>query len=137
MAYSESDFQGEFGKWIRREENWGVFGTANFELKICKGKSINPHSAFQEHQLPELWHSKHKFVYHKHSDQSFDKKPFDCSLWVGTPAYVVILFYIPRKQKRFHVIDIDDFIMLMKSSEKPYLTEQQISTVSKQYILCT
>lgn len=135
MAYQESDFQTEFGKWIQKPEQVDYFGTANFELKCLKKKSINIRTDFKDHQLPELWHSKNKHAYQKHSDQSFVKKNWDCSLWVGTPAYVVVLFYVPRKPKRFHVIDIDDFLELDKKVEKDYIKEYEIETKSEVFIL--
>lgn len=135
MAYRESSFQTEFGKWIRKPQQVERFGSANFELKCLKKKSVNPENDFEPHQLPELWHSKHKYVYHKHSDQSMDKKPFDCSLWVGVPGYVVLLFYKPRQPKTFHVIDIDDFLNLAEQTEKPYMKEHEIATVSRQFTL--
>lgn len=135
MAYLERNFQTEFGSWIREPQNVALFGTANFELKLCKKKSINPKNDFQPHQLPELWNSKHNFVYHKMSDQSMDKKPFDCSLWVGAPAYAVIMFYVKGGPKKFHVIDIDDMMNLIESSDTPYLKESQIAEVSTVYNL--
>jgi len=135
MAYQESDFQTAFGSWITEPQHVALFGTSNFELKVCKGKSINPVNDFQPQQLPELWNSKNNFVYHKISDQSLDRKPWDCSLWVGTPAYVVIMFYVPRKPKRFTIIDIDVFLEAVERSEKPYLKQSVIETLGITYAL--
>lgn len=135
MAYTESSFQTEFGRWVTKPEQLAHFGTSNFELKCLKKKSVNPGNDFKDHQLPELYFSKHGHVFHKISDQSFDKKPWDCSLWVRTPGYVVLLFYIPRKPRRFHVIDIDDFNELIEKSETNYIKETEIEKVSQVFVL--
>ena len=134
MSYQESGFQTEFGKWIVKPPNRAHFGTANFELKCIKKKSLSK-SDFEPHQLPELWNSKHYYVYHKHSDQSFGKKPWDCSLWECVPGYAVILFYKERQKKVFHIIDIDDLNELFKKSDKTYLKEEELATVSQQFTL--
>jgi len=98
-------------------------------------KSVNPKSDFQPQQLPMLHKAKHKGLVHKLSDMSAGLKPFDCFKIKG-PAYVAIMFWVPRKRNQtFHIIDIDDFLLLMETHPKPYLKEEDIAAVSTQYTL--
>lgn len=113
-----------------------------FELKLCKGKSIRWDSV-KPHQTEALKKAKHESLYHKIADQTIGnqnmrgkmkfgasrKKPFDC-LNITCPAYVVICFYIPRKQKNFYYIDIDDYLNAWENSEKKSLTEEEAAKLA-------
>ena len=111
----ESNIQTLFG---RKNKAIGVF-----ELKLVKGKSM-PFSAVQEHQLAGLWSAKYDGLYHKISDASYEQKPFDCMNLKGVPAYVVLVWYIPRKRKTAYYITIDTFCQLKDSAGRKSLTEE-------------
>lgn len=127
MSFNERNFATLFGKWVRDKDE---YRTAVFELKCIKKRSINPISDFRPHQLPALYRVKHGCLYHKISDQSVGSKPFDSFKLCEIDAYVVILFYKPRKEKVFHIVDIDDFLTLDSERTTPYITEEEIALVS-------
>lgn len=126
----ERDFQTEFGK---RNKIVGVF-----ELKFCKGKSL-PFSALAEHQEQALLAvSSIKGLHYKIFDSPFFKdpkgrmrftkpKPFDCFFLKGTSAYVVIMFWIPRKKKNVYYIKIDDWLAMKNESNRKSTTEEMAS----------
>ena len=122
----ESNFQSEFSK---RNTLKGVF-----ELKFCKGTSL-PFSSVAEHQEEALLAAsgKGKGLFHKISDSpifSDNKtrftrpKPFDCFLIREYPAYVVIMWWVPRKKKRAYYIHINDWIILKETAERKSITEK-------------
>lgn len=122
----EKDFQRIFGKWIRENE---LDGTAVFELKICKGKSI-PFNALAKHQKENLLHAKHEYCYHKINDAPIysgmktrftNPKPFDCFVIKDVDAYVAIWFYVPyqsKKKRKMVWIDIDIWCELEKELDR-------------------
>lgn len=104
MAYQEKDFQKEFGKMNKLG---GVF-----ELKITKKKSFI-FDWVKPHQIRALTRASSDVgCYHKISDYSPNAKPFDCFNIVNTNAYVVVMFYEPRKNKSVYYIPIDEFLAL-------------------------
>ena len=134
----EKDFQQEFK---RKNDIVGVF-----ELKLCKGKSI-PFKAVADHQLEALKDVQSgDGLYHKISDvpvsytqvqcprcklviktgrqNRFTKpKPFDCFYLRDLPAYIVIMFYEPRKKKRVYYITPEAWEELKNTSERKSATE--------------
>lgn len=110
----EKDLQTLFG---RKNKVHGVF-----ELKIVKGKSM-PFSAVADHQVNALKDVSGTGLYHKISDASYDRKPFDCFFLCDTPAYVVPVWYVPRKRKTAYYIRIDTFLSAWSNSERKSLTE--------------
>jgi sulfur transfer protein SufE len=123
----EKDFQSLFTKWIRDTE---FRSSAAWELKISK-RSAMPFSAVQEHQINKLMQAKHDCVYIKHPDSAMGFKPFDASQVCFGLAYVVILFYEPRKPKKMHWIDIDRFIEEKKTSPRKSLTKERSEIISE------
>jgi hypothetical protein len=136
----EKEFQAMFSTWLAL--NPPEVSTA-YELKICKGKSIGfDHVA--EHQGRDLQKVKKQGIYHKISDSPvswmkgtamrFGKpKPFDC-LWLKGPAYVVVLFYIPRVLKTMVFIDIGDWIAEKNASERKSLTLERAKIIGSKTI---
>jgi len=122
----ESDFQTAFSK-----KNT-IIGC--FELKFCKGKSL-PFSALAEHQEQALSAvSSTKGLFHKITDSPFFKdannkmrftrpKPFDCFFLNDTGAYVVIMFWEPRKKKNVYYIHIEDWIVMRETANRKSVTE--------------
>lgn len=126
----EKDFQTQFGK-----EN---IIEGFFELKICNGRSLR-WDAIKKHQEKALLTATRKGIYHKISDQPVSwtsnktrfnlKKPFDC-LFLHGDAYVVVMFYEPRKKKNVYYILIEDFIEARKKSNKKSFTEEEASEMA-------
>ena len=112
---NERQLTTEFSKLFTPDN---VAGTAAYEFKMVKGAfaldSVKPH------QIEGLLHAK-AGMWHKISDSPIYagnksrftfKKPFD-GVWIrAKEAYVVPVFYIPRKQKIAVLIPIEDFIKL-------------------------
>ena len=133
----EKDFQTEFGK---RNRIHGVF-----ELKFCKGKSL-PFDCLAEHQEKALLDVSHDGLFHKISDfpvfansgARFNRpKPFDCFYLSQTMAYVVIMFWIPRKKKNVYYIKIQDWIRMRDKATRKSATEDMAlksSTIFEDYI---
>jgi len=122
----EKNFQSEFKKNNRM--------TGMFELKLCKGASL-PFSSVKPHQEKALLAATTmEGLYHKLADQPVSAikganvrftlpKPFDCFLVKNTPAYVVIMFYVPRKKKTVYYVPIGDFLEMKDSVKRKSMTE--------------
>lgn len=96
-----------------------------FELKLEKGKSF-AFSKVAEHQVEALLLAETKGLKHKIQDAPIFsgmktrfniKKPCDC-FFLDAPAYVVICFYIPRKEKVCYYLPIKRFIALKDKYER-------------------
>ena len=121
----ESDFQTAF-----RDKNTmpGVF-----ELKFCKGKSL-PFSALAKHQEEALFAaSSPEGLFHKITDQPvfagskvrFTKpKPFDCFRLRNMDAFVVVMWWVPRKKKKVYYIRIQNWILARKEARRKSITEK-------------
>jgi penicillin-binding protein-related factor A (putative recombinase) len=127
----ECNMQTLFSRWI--QENPPT-ESAVFELKICKQKSL-PYSRIEEHQLESLYNAKHSFSYHKLSDMSREKKPYDCYIVVGVKAFLVVWFYKPREAKEFIFIDIDILLSEISLSPRKSLTEERAKEIGTIYCL--
>ncbi|MCK4522109.1 MAG: hypothetical protein KAU20_06030 [Nanoarchaeota archaeon] len=127
----ERNFQTEFSK---RNIEEGVF-----ELKLAKTKSIR-FDAVKPHQVTALKQAESENgLFHKISDfpifannkMRFNlQKPFDCFLVKNTNAYVVIMFYEPRKKKSVYYVLIEDWLKAEKKSEKKSITEKELKSYS-------
>jgi len=121
----EKDFQTEFGK---RNKIAGVF-----ELKFTKGKSL-PFSALAEHQeraliaacgSDGLYHKISDFPIFSKSKARFNRpKPFDCMFLKWVLAYVVIMFWEPRKKKNVYYIRIFDWVDMREKANRKSVTEE-------------
>ena len=117
-----------------------------FELKLCKAndKGKLPPFAFNrlaEHQRQALMDcSSDVGLYHKISDSFIgtttgerrfpSPKPFDCMFLRNIAAYVVLIFYIPRKMKQFVYIDIVDLIAEEAICNRKSLTYERAVEIS-------
>ncbi|MCW7076395.1 MAG: hypothetical protein OCU18_03775 [Candidatus Syntrophoarchaeum sp.] len=130
----EKNFQQEFRK---RNTITGVF-----ELKLCKGTSL-PFSNMAPHQLKALSDAgSDAGLYHKLTDQpvSFQQNmqgmqeqkkkqrftrpaPFDCFFLKNVPAWLVVMFYIPRRKKNVYYIAIDDLLEMIEGAGRKSMTE--------------
>lgn len=130
----EKDFQAQFNTWLALNPPGG---TTAYELKICKGKSIGfDHVA--EHQIKALRAVKKRGLYHKISDAPFGHsegfrfhkpKPFDC-FWIKGEAFVVVLFYEPRRSKVMCFIDVDVWVKERDGSDRKSLTLDRAREIS-------
>jgi hypothetical protein len=57
-------------------------------------------------------------------------KPFDCFYSPPLPAYVVVIWYTPRVEKRFDYIPIDFFIREMRLSKRKSLTKERSKEIA-------
>lgn len=130
MAFAEKDFQTEFNKWLVRR---GWDKTTAFELKITKKDYIN-FKEVKPHQLRNLLLAKQKMIY-KIPDVGMDQKPFDSFIMCDALAYVVILFYQPRKPKQFAMIEVDAYKKEALSSDRASLTLDRAREIGKIYLL--
>jgi len=94
-----------------------------------------------EHQIEALTQAKQGNLYHKITDSPVSwgmntkmrftaKKPFDCMNIYKAEAYIVIVYYKPRKKKEFIFIDVDDFIKEQENSDRKSLTEERAKLIS-------
>ena len=122
----ERDFQTLFSK---RNTIHGVF-----ELKFTKGKSL-PFNSLAEHQEKALldvagdghFHKISDFPIFANSGARFNRpKPFDCFYLSQTMAFVVVMFWIPRKKKNVYYIKIEDWIEMRERAERKSATEEMI-----------
>ena len=109
-----------FGKWARAK--WPE--TFAFEAKIVKGPSM-PYNAIKPHQIDRLFFVKHKKLFYKISDFSPEQKPFDGFMLVGEAAYLVIFWYQSLGDRRFTMIDVDDWIKETQESDRKSLTYER------------
>ena len=121
----EKTFQNIFGK-RNKEEGF-------FELKLTKMKSI----AFNKVRSSQIAFLKavnsDKGAYYKISDYggfNSGKKAVDCFLVKNTNAYVVVMFYEPRKKKNVYYVFIEDWLKAEKKSEKKSITEKELKRYS-------
>lgn len=131
----EKDFQRLFKQWLAANM---PKQTTVYELKIEKGKSIAFDRVY-DHQVAGLRMAKYAGLYHKIADttmsfggvQKFNKpKPFDCFVITKAEAYVVVLFYVPRQDKKVYFIDVDDWIKEKETSTRKSLTEERAREIS-------
>ena len=105
-----------------------ITNTCAVELKICKGLSL-PFSAVVEHQVRALKIAKHGVLRYKIPDCGY-QNPFDIIVLAKVPAFVVIVFYKPRKPIEFLFIDIDVFMQEKEISKRKSLTEETAKKLS-------
>jgi len=116
---TERQLTTEFSKYLKlhpRKE------TEVYEFKMIKSKSF-PLASVKEHQiagledaLEGLWHKISDSPIFAGMNSKFTKqKPFDAVFIKAKNAYVVPIFYEPRKFKKAFLIPVVDFV-LMKDS---------------------
>lgn len=119
--------QSLFSRWVRKNKN--KFDKASaFELKITKTEKLY-YKQVKSHQYHYLEESTKDGTYHKISDQSLDVKPYDCFLLKGD-AYVVLMFFKPKKKKIAYLIPIKNFNIHREYSSKKFITEHECESIS-------
>lgn len=118
---TEAQFNTQFGKWVK---HCYTGPSAGFELKFTKKNSV-PFTEFtrQEQQIPSTRACKSsRGCYHKISDDSRGRKPFDCFVIKDAKGYFVIMYHQGRGSKEFIMIDVDDLVAEMEIATRKSLT---------------
>ncbi len=121
----ESQIQSLFGKK----------NTANgvFEIKLVKEKRFNFKSKMEDQQIPSLLKAESEDgCYHKLSDMSAGKKPWDCQRIANTPAYIVLVWYKPRKPKMAYYIRIGDISKFIDNNKS--ITEEEARNICELFV---
>ena len=113
MSYNEASFQSDYNKW--KAHNYKV--SCPEELKICKNGDRFNLNKIEKHQISNLYNAKHAFIQHKIPDLG-NQNPFDSFSYYKSPAWIVIMWYEPRKEKKFYMIDIDTVCGLIDDGKK-------------------
>lgn len=132
----EKDIQQIFKK---KNKKCGVF-----ELKLCKGTSMAfDHVA--DHQIEALMSvAGQEGLYYKIADAPFGHsggfrfhkpKPFDCFFLKEVPAYVVICWYVPKKKKEFHYIQVHKFLDKKERVERKSITKEMSLEISEEVLI--
>ena len=133
----EAQMQTLFSHWVREHMPSTEYSIA-WELKLIKTQSF-PFAKVPEHQINGLLSVKEEGLYHKISDSPIfkgqrtrftAKKPMDCFLIKGQ-AYLVVLFYKPRKPKIMYWIDIDTFLQAKEDISRKSLTEKMVKDMAQ------
>ena len=136
----ESHFQTLFGNYIRTHK---FQKSAVFELKISKSTSL-PFNVVKDHQIQALQAVTGEGFYYKITDPPIfgnmqtrfnAPRPFDCMLLKEIKAFIVIVFYHPRKPKQFIFIPISTFLYERDSSHRKSLTEKRALEISSGTII--
>lgn len=105
------------------------FGSsALWELKITKTGSL-PFSSLKEHQNSTLLR---KNAIYKFPDTGVNQPGCD-GFWItnAQTAWVIVLFYVPRKSKVFYYIEIEDWKNEQRSSRRKSLTEERAKEIAR------
>lgn len=100
-----------------------------YELKLvnlekCKSKPFN---CVDEHQIESLLAVDREGLFHKIPDTAAingftGQKPFDCFFLKGF-AYIVPVFYVPRKRKTAYLIRIGKWLEMQEQAERKSFIE--------------
>ena len=111
--------------------------TIVYEAKMVKTKSFRLASV-AEHQVAGLLGALHGLwykisdspIYAGNKSRFTFAKPFD-AIWIkADEAYVVPIFYIPRKKKTAYLIPIQEFVkILCKSMQNPKILGKSVKEV--------
>lgn len=100
--------------------------TAVFEIKVARDDKFYYSSGSFPQQRLNLKAAKDGKQWYKHPDASFSGTPWDVSIYVNCPAYLVVFF-----DKNFYVLDIDD--VLLDNKKHKSLNEERAKALCKYY----
>ena len=118
-----------FGKYLEKHPRQD---TETYEIKMCRGSlafsQVQPHQIDGlQASLAGLWYKisdstwgtteKHRFTF---------KKPFDGIFIKSKRAYVVAIFYSPRKYKAAVLIRVEEFIKLRDTWKKKSIKLEEL-----------
>lgn len=111
----EKDMAGYMGRFIRE---FHPTASSCYEYKLVKQRAFRFDSV-APHQVDALLQSISGGFYRKEPDMAAisgfsGQKPFDAYYMVAKEAFVVVMFYEPRKPKAVFFIPIKEFINLRK-----------------------
>lgn len=84
--------------------------------------------------MEALYAAKHNRLAHKIADDSVGFKPFDCFHLREVPSFVVVSFW-SRGEKKFYMIDIDDWMQEVQTSNRKSLTVQRAGEIGMTCLL--
>lgn len=128
---NERSFYPKFKTWIAEHQ---PEDTCTFEIKFLN-YSKNKSFAFnrvEEHQVLNLMTSL-EGLYVRIADQPYvnngyqQKKPFDSVLIKAKDAFVVIVFWNPRKWTVGFLVPVEDFVKMKDSSVKKSISFDELS----------
>ena len=128
MQKREAAFQTRFGRWIKY--NWNE--NSLFELKYCRGNAL-PFSAVKAHQTQNLLNAKHRKIFWKFQDWTFNQTPADCFSLAKASGYVVIQYASKKRPNTtFFLVDIDDFYRESRQSKRKSLTMERAREIGRE-----
>ena len=119
---NEREFTTQFTKWLKAFKNESMA----FEVKVVRGKSL-PFNAVKDHQRDALYATKHNKVVWKIPDDG-RQKPFDGFILANVPSFVVI-YFISNGNKKFYMVDIDEWISYSRESQRKSITEEGLQAI--------
>jgi len=102
--------------------------TCLWEIKVAR-THLFPFSAVKDHQIVALKAAGKKFIY-KLSDANRVQMPCDGVTICNAPGYVVVIFYQPRKLKRFYMIEVSVFLDAQAKWPRKSLTAADCSDLA-------
>lgn len=111
--YYESDLQGKIGRWLKDNNYFNHV----CEVKLVKGGTLN-FNKFEEQQLPSLLKASTTGKYHKLTDASVGRKPFDYVCFKGSSAYVACQFWKEIQQEIVYFMNIKEVMKIKNSGAK-------------------
>lgn len=127
---TERKFQSLFTKWLKANAPW----SAAYELKLTNTSRL-PYRSVQEHQIQALRRAKLEVLAFKISDMALGYKPFDCFSLVKAGAYIVVMFFEPRKRHMCYMIDVEQWVEHQASSGKKSITEKECASLGRSIFL--
>jgi len=127
---TERQFQSLFTAWLKTQAPW----SAAYELKLAKTPRL-PFRALQEHQAQALRRVKVGTLAFKISDMAMGYKPFDCFSLVKAGAYVVVMFFEPRKRRCCYLMDVEHWLEYQARSSMRSITEAECETIGRKIYL--
>ena len=108
---NEARMQALFTRWLKTNEHY----TFAYELKCIKEpkKRLYFSSDVRPQQIPALHRTKYGWIHKKLSDLDPSTKPWDGFKIANAPAYLIILYYSPRKPKTLYWLEPEILMMLL------------------------
>mgnify|MGYP000931615628 FL=1 len=137
----EADFQRQWRDYVSANP---PIETEAYELKIVKTlkqKSF-PFAAVKDHQIIGLQLAIDGSFYKISDSPIFPgmktrftaPKPFDCYFMKASNAFVVVMFYFPRRPKVCYKIPVDKFIEIRDSWKRKSIKEEELREIGYQPI---
>lgn len=128
MLKSEQKFHTEAVKWIKYHKNL-LPQSFLMETKVVRyGKNSFPFSELSPKEERLLLKAKHSTLIQTHSDYS--RLGTNCDGSIISGGGLIFIKWMRRGNKRFYIIDIDNFIKKRDSLKRKSLTEEEAKSIS-------